>query len=166
MGAYLAGKGHRRVANVTGPSFFTEAMERAAGFDAGFEAAGGEIDPSLRFEGTYLPPSGRAAACWLLDAYAGPAPTAVFFGNYLMAAGAIAEFYDRGIRVPDDIAIALFDDLPQLDYTRPRITRVGNSPGALARRATAMLLERLNGSYAGPARTEVIGCTLHPLETA
>jgi DNA-binding LacI/PurR family transcriptional regulator len=166
MGGYLAAKGHRRVANITGPSFFAEAMERAAGFEAGFAAAGGEIDPSMRFEGSYLPPSGREAACWLLDAYPGPAPTAVFFGNYLMAAGAIAEFYDRGLRVPDDIAIALFDDLPQLDYIRPRITRVGNSPTALARRATAMLLDRLNGSFTGPARTEVIGCILHPMETA
>ena len=83
-----------------------------------------------------------------------------------MARGALAEFYDRGVRVPEDIALAVFDDLPQLDYVRPRLTRVGNSPSALARRATAMLLDRLDGTVTGPARTEVIGCTLHALETA
>ena len=166
MGEYLARKGHRRVVNVTGPSFFQEAMARAAGFEDGFVANGGTLPGDLRFEGSYLPPSGRSAIKWLLEAHRGRLPTAIFFGNYLMAQGALTELYDRGVRVPEDIAIAVFDELPQLEYVRPKLTRVGNSPSALAQRATAMLLERLNGKLRDPPRTEIVPCTLHEYDTA
>jgi DNA-binding LacI/PurR family transcriptional regulator len=166
MGAYLARKGHRRVAHVTGPAFFAEAMARAAGFEKGLADNGATADPGLRYEGSYLAPSGREAAQWLLDAYGGDLPSVVFFGNYLMASGALAEFFDRGVRVPQDIALAVFGDQPQLEYVRPRITRVGSAPSELARRATGMLLERLNGSYAGPPRSEVVPCILQEFDTA
>ena len=148
MGAYLAKKGHRRIAHLTGPSFFAEAMARAAGFEQGLRDNGVEPIDELRREGSYLGPS------------------VIFFGNYLMAAGALAGFFDRGISVPKDIGIAVFGDQPQLEYVRPRITRVGNTPSLLAHRATEMLLERLSGAYTGPARSEVIPCNLHAYDTA
>ncbi|HWK68227.1 MAG TPA: LacI family DNA-binding transcriptional regulator [Rhizobiaceae bacterium] len=166
MGAYLAGKGHRRVAHVTGPSFFAEAMSRAEGFERGLADNGAPPDPGLRFEGSYLAPSGKAAAEWLIEAHGHDLPSVMFFANYLMASGALAEFYDRGLRIPDDLAVAVFGDQPQLDYVRPRLTRVGNAPSELARRATQMLLERINGSYQGEPRTEIVPCILHPFDTA
>jgi DNA-binding LacI/PurR family transcriptional regulator len=166
IGQHLARRGHKRVAHVTGPSVFQEAMARAEGFETGATEGGVVLDPALRYEGSYLPPSGREAARWLLELSKDERPTAVFFANYLMAMGALTEFHDRGVRVPDDIAIAIFDDLPQLEYVRPRLTRVGKSPSVLAARATQMLLERLNGKYAGPPRTEVISCALQVFESA
>jgi DNA-binding LacI/PurR family transcriptional regulator len=166
MGAYLARKGHRRVAHVTGPSFFAEAMSRAAGFEKGLADNGAVLDSALRYEGSYLAPSGREAAHWLLETHGSDLPSVIFFGNYLMASGALAEFFDRGVQVPRDIALAVFGDQPQLEYVRPRITRVGNAPSELARRATQMLLERLNGSYAGPPRSEVVPCILQQFDTA
>lgn len=166
MGAYLAAKGHRRVAHVTGPSFFAEAMSRAEGFERGLADNGAPADPALRFEGSYLAPSGKMAAEWLIETHGRDLPSVIFFANYLMASGALAEFYDRGLRVPDDLALAVFGDQPQLDYVRPRLTRVGNAPSELARRATRMLLERLNGGYGGTPRTEIVPCILHPFDTA
>ncbi|CAN7644676.1 LacI family DNA-binding transcriptional regulator [Rhizobium sp. LjRoot254] len=166
MGAYLARKGHRRIAHVTGPAFFAEAMARAAGFEQGLRDNGAEPIAELRREGTYLGPSGKEAVDWLLAEYGGELPSVVFFGNYLMAAAALAELFDRGINVPRDIGIAVFGDQPQLEYVRPRITRVGNTPSLLAHRAAEMLLERLSGSYAGPPRSEVIPCILHEYDTA
>jgi DNA-binding LacI/PurR family transcriptional regulator len=166
MGEYLARKGHRRVAHVTGPSFFQEAMARAQGFEDGLAAGGGTPDPALRYEGSYLPPSGEAAAAWLLERHGARLPTAVFFANYLMAQGALTVFYDRGVRVPEDIAVAVFDDLPQLAYVRPRLTRVGNSPAELARRATTMLLDRLARKSTEPPRTEIVPCRLLEFDTA
>jgi DNA-binding LacI/PurR family transcriptional regulator len=83
-----------------------------------------------------------------------------------MASGAWAAFYDMDLSIPRDLAVAMFDDLPLLQFARPRFTRVGNSPAALARHAAAMLLERIGGAYSGPARTEVIPCRLHVLDTA
>ena len=166
MGAYLAQKGHRRIAHLTGPSFFAEAMARAAGFEQGLRDNGVEPIAELRREGSYLGPSGEEAVDWLLANYRNDLPSVIFFGNYLMAAGALAAFFDRGISVPDDIGIAVFGDQPQLEYVRPRITRVGNTPSLLAHRATEMLLERLSGAYAGPARSDVIPCNLHVFDTA
>lgn len=166
MGAYLARKGHRRIAHVTGPSFFAEAMARASGFEQGLRDHGVEPIAELRREGTYLGPSGKDTVDWLMSEYGTDLPSVIFFGNYLMASGALAEFYDRGINVPGDIGIAVFGDQPQLEYVRPRITRVGNTPSLLAHRAAEMLLERLSGAYAGPPRSEVIPCNLHEFDTA
>jgi DNA-binding LacI/PurR family transcriptional regulator len=166
MGEYLAKKGHRRVAHVTGPSFFKEAMARAGGFEQGLADHGAPPVPELRYEGSYLAPSGKEAAQWLLAAHGDNLPSVVFFANYLMASGALAEFYDRGLRVPQDIAVAVFGDQPQLEYVRPRLTRVGNTPSELAGRATRMLLERLSGTYQGEPRTELVPCILHPFDTA
>jgi DNA-binding LacI/PurR family transcriptional regulator len=166
MGEYLAGKGHKRVAHVTGPSFFREAMARASGFEQGLAEHGASPDPALRFEGSYLAPSGREAVRWLLEKHGANLPSAVFFANYLMASGALTEFYDHGIRVPEDIAVAVFDQLPQLEYVRPKLTRVGNSPTVLAGRAAEMLIERLAGKFEGAPRTEIIPCELTPFDTA
>ena len=166
MGAYLAGKGHRRIAHLTGPAFFAEAMARAAGFERGLRDNGVEPMAALRREGSYLGPSGKEMVDWLLAEHGSDLPSVVFFGNYLMAAGALAEFFDRGINVPRDVGIAVFGDQPQLEYIRPRITRVGNTPSLLAHRAAEMLLERLSGAYAGPPRSEVIACNLHAFDTA
>ncbi|WP_458392268.1 substrate-binding domain-containing protein [Sinorhizobium medicae] len=141
-------------------------VARADGFEQGLADHGATPDPGLRFEGSYLAPSGKAAAEWLLAGHGGDLPSAVFFGNYLMAAGALAEFYDRGIRIPDDFKVAVFGDQPQLEYVRPRLTRVGNAPAELARRATRMLLERINGTYEGEPRSEVVSCVLREFETA
>ena len=141
-------------------------MQRADGFEKGLSDNGVKLPKSLRFEGSYLPPSGREAARWLMGLKGKDRPTAIFFGNYLMAMGALTEFHDKGLRVPDDIAIAIFDDLPQLEYVRPNLTRAGKSPTVLAQRATEMLLDRLNGRYEGPPRTEVIPCALQVFESA
>ncbi|WP_027166913.1 LacI family DNA-binding transcriptional regulator [Mesorhizobium sp. WSM3224] len=166
MGEYLARKGHRRVAYVTGPTSFREAMERAEGFEKGLADNGAPPLAELRFTGSYLPPSGVEAVAWLLERHGDPLPSVIFFANYLMASGALAAFHDRGIMVPRDIAVAVFEDLPQLEYVRPRLTRVGNSPANLAREATCMLLERLSGAYQGEPRTVTVPSFLHPFDTA
>jgi DNA-binding LacI/PurR family transcriptional regulator len=166
IGAHLVRQGHRRIAHVTGPAIFREAMARAEGFERGLAEHGVPPDAALRFEGTYLPPSGRDAARWIMAIPPKQRPSAVFFANYLMAMGALTEFHDRGLRVPQDIAVAIFDDLPQLEYVRPRLTRAGKSPASLADRATELLLDRLTGRYDGPPRTEIIDCALQVFESA
>lgn len=166
MGTHLAAQGHRRIAHVTGPRIFREADGRSAGFDRALADHGIAVDASLRYEGSFLQPSGREAVRWLYEAHAGKLPSAVFFANSLMAIGALTEFYDRGLRVPQDMAVATFDDIAQLEYVRPRLTTVGNSPAALARAATRMLTERLSGSVGPEPRSEIVPCILQVHETA
>lgn len=160
MGEYLAKAGHKRVANITGPSFFAEAVARAEGFKQGLEDNGVPSPADLTFEGTYLPPSGEAAVDWLVSSHKSQMPSAIFLANYPMAGAALAKFYDLGVRVPEDIAVTVFGDQTQLTYVRPELTRVGVSPSTLAGRACEMLIDRLSGSYTGAPRSETISCTL------
>lgn len=166
MGSHLIAAGHKRIAHVTGPISFHESGARSAGFDQALADGGLATDPSLRFEGSFLQPSGRDAVRWLFETHGQELPTAVFFANSLMAIGALAEFYDRGIKVPGNIAVATFDAIAQLEYVRPRLTTVGNSPEVLARTATRMLLDRLGGGDQPAPRREIIPCVLTAYETA
>jgi LacI family transcriptional regulator len=166
MGEHLAKQGHTRIAHVTGPRADPGADARNAGFDKALRDNGIAIDPALQFEGTYLQPSGRAAVDWLYAEHGRDLPSAIFFANSLMAIGALTEFYDRRVSIPGDIAVATFDDIAQLEYVRPRLTTVGNSPAVLARTATSMLLDRLAGKAEGPPRTEIVPCILQRHETA
>jgi DNA-binding LacI/PurR family transcriptional regulator len=166
MGSYLAAKGHERVFHVTGPSYFAEAMARAKGFEQGMFKGGAAPDPGLRYEGSYLAPSGEEAIDWLVENHRHNMPTAIFFGNYLMATAGLARLFDHGLSVPTDIAVAVFGDQPEMRYIRPALTRVGVAPSALASRACAMLLDRLNGTYQGHPRSEVLNCELRPFDSA
>ena len=166
MGRYLAEQGHRRVAHVTGPHFFEQAMVKRDAFERGFAEHGGSPDKTLRFEGSYLVPSGYQAVEWLLDTHGKKMPSAIFFANSLMARGGLAALYDHKIESPRDIAIATFDDLDHLDYVRPRLTRVGSRPALLATRAMEMLRDRLEGRWNGEVRSETLPCTLRRFDTA
>ena len=166
IGQHLARRGHRRIAHVTGPAAFQQADARSAGFDQALADHGVAVDRSLRFEGSFLQPSGGAAVNWLYERHSGNLPTAIFFANSLMAIGALSAFYDRGIQVPRDIAVATFDDTAQLEYVRPRLTTVGNSPATLARMAAHLLVERINGRAPQQRRTEIVPCILQVHETS
>jgi LacI family transcriptional regulator len=78
-----------------------------------------------------------------------PLPRAVFAANDMMAMGAMGE---AGLRVPDDIAVAGFDDIPVANLLNPPLTTVAQFPERLGRRGAEMLFERLNGTVTGEGR--------------
>ena len=102
-----------------------------------------------------MQPSGREAADWLCESHGANLPSAVFFANTLMAVGGLAGLYDRGIRVPQDMAVASFDHIELFEDYRPRLTSVGNSPAELGHQAATTLVERLNGLDEPPRRIAV-----------
>ncbi len=166
MGRYLAAQGHRRIALVTGPSDFPAAISRAEGFRQGAAEGGLPEGGLITYEGSYLHPSGSAAVSWLAEHHRDDMPTAIFFSNYLMAVGGLAALFDHGIRVPDDMAVAVFGNHPPMQYDRPRLTHVGVPPSELAARACRMLLDRLEGLRTGPPRSEVIACSFRQADSA
>jgi DNA-binding LacI/PurR family transcriptional regulator len=166
MGRYFAEAGYKRVFHVTGPSAFQQAIVRLEGFEQGLSKHGGVVDESLRYEGTYLVPSGYEAVEWLLREHRDRLPDAIFFANSLMARGGLAALHDHGLEAPRDLALATFDDFDHLDYVRPKITRVGAKPTALATRALEMLRDRLDGRWSGEVRSEILPCTLRRFDTA
>ena len=81
-----------------------------------------------------------------------PRPRAVFATNDMMAIGAMVAIRDAGLRVPDDIAVAGFDDISVARLLNPPLTTVAQFPERLGRRAAELLFERLDGSVTGEGR--------------
>ncbi len=135
---HLIDLGHRRIAHITGPKTFSDAIQRTEGYMRAHAAAGLSVDPQLMIEGDFLEHGGMLAMNRLLDA--GPAFTAVFCANDQTLWGARLALLRRGLRVPDDISLVGFDDLPQSMYMSPPITTVRQPIYELGRAAATALL--------------------------
>ena len=86
-----------------------------------------------------------------------PRPTAVFAANDLMAMGALLACREAGLAVPEDIALAGFDNIPAARLVHPALTTLDQQANQSGRRAAGLLLDRLAGAYAGPPRAEHLG---------
>jgi LacI family transcriptional regulator len=95
----------------------------------------------------------------------GARPRAVFCANDLMALGAIEAARTAGLRVPEDLAVAGFDDIDAASLVRPSLTTVENSARELGARAAGLLLDRMRGAD-GPAVAVQVGFSLKKRESA
>jgi LacI family transcriptional regulator len=120
---HLLGMGHRRIALITNAEpVYTAAADRLAGYRQALEAAGIQFDPALVRHGNFTPQSGAEAMSALLQAK--PRPTAVFVASDTVALGALQALRRRGVRVPDDMALVGFDDVPMSAFIDPPLTTV------------------------------------------
>jgi LacI family transcriptional regulator len=150
-GAYLAVHhlielGHRNIAFISGPSNNIDAAERLAGYTRALQEADIPFNPELIVEGNYHEASGMLAMNRLFDT--GQQFTGVFAANDLSAYGARLALYRKGIRVPDDISLVGFDDLPGSSYTTPPLTTIRQPLYDIGRIATQALLRIINGEEA------------------
>ena len=127
QGGYLAAShllslGHRRIAHISGPEDHEDAVDRYAGFVRAHQEYGVEVDPEIVFQGDFLEYGGVLAMTRLLDS--GKNFTAVFAANDQSAMGARLALYRRGIRVPEDVSLLGFDDIPVAAYLTPPLTTV------------------------------------------
>lgn len=119
---HLIELGHRRIVHLHGPPGQQDAQERREGYRDALTGSGLPLHPELELQGDFLEQSAAQALTHLLDARV---PfTAVFAGNDQMAAGARLALYRRGLRVPDDVSLIGFDDLPASAFTIPPLTTV------------------------------------------
>lgn len=141
---HLVGLGHRRIACVTNaPRAYTAAQERLAGYRDALAAGGLEYDEALVVEGGFDATSGLRAMEALL---ARDVPfTAVFVASDVVAFGALRALREAGRRVPDDVSVAGFDDIPLASHFDPPLTTVRLPARALGAAAGHALLERLAG---------------------
>jgi DNA-binding LacI/PurR family transcriptional regulator len=138
---HLLELGHRRVWHLAGPGDLSEARGRIEGWRAALADAGVAAPPLL--PGDWSARSGYEAGTRLADVVAeeGPAAvTAVFAGNDQMALGLVRACYERGVRVPDDVSIVGFDDIPEAGFMSPPLTTVRQDFDAVGRRSVAALL--------------------------
>ena len=139
---HLIGLGHTRIAVITGPASTSTAQDRVVGYCLALSEAGIPVDPRLIKQGEYRVPSGEELTCRLLDE--GPAPTAIFAANNAIAMGVIQGLGKRGLRVPQDVALVCFDDLPYVSRLFPFLTVVVQSAYDLGVNAAQLLLSRLD----------------------
>jgi LacI family transcriptional regulator len=139
---HLLGLGHRRIGCLTNASLtYTAARERAAGYGDALRAAGVESDDALVVEADFNAASGRAAMARLLETDI----TAVFVASDVVALGAMAAIREAGRRMPDDISVVGFDDIPLAAYFDPPLTTVRLPAHDLGRAVGAALLDRIAG---------------------
>ena len=148
-GAYLATRhlielGHRRIAFVTGPANNTDAVERQEGYQKALREANIPFEKSLVAEGNFHEASGLLAINRLLETQ--QQFSAVFAANDLSAYGVRLGLYRKGIRVPEDISLIGFDDLPSSLYTTPPLTTIHQPLYDMGLLATRTLLALIAGN--------------------
>ena len=144
---HLHALGHRRLAIIGGPRATTTGNERVDAFRTALHAHGLTLPEQYTGQGDFQTESGRRATAAFL---ALPEPPDVIFAtDNLMALGAMDELRSRGLRVPDDIALAAFDDIPWFLHTDPPITAIAQPTGELGHRAVQALINLVEGRSAG-----------------
>jgi DNA-binding LacI/PurR family transcriptional regulator len=137
---HLLDLGHRHVAHVSGPQGWIEARQREAGWRAAHDERG--LLPGPELEGDWSSASGHRAGSRIAQ---DPDVTAVFAGNDFMALGVLHALHASGRRVPDDVSVVGFDDVPQSAYYWPPLTTVAQDFSELGRRALAVALVAVQG---------------------
>ncbi|HEY8965749.1 MAG TPA: LacI family DNA-binding transcriptional regulator [Candidatus Methylacidiphilales bacterium] len=157
---HLIGLGHRRIAFAFHPvhDWDPVGQERLAGFrkamaEAGLAKKAVEILDAFAFEGEqvwrYQPE--RIAACF----GRGDRPTALFAGMDMLAIQAMETLRSLGLRSPEDVAVAGFDDVEFSRFTHPPLTTVAQPTAAMGRRAAAILFDRIEGKPGARAKAPV-----------
>ncbi len=137
----LTSLGHRRIAALSGPQKISTAADRVTGYRRALHETGIEEDERLIFFGEYTVQSGYAMAKLALQVT--PPPSAFFAANNFIAIGAFAALRDHKLRVPEDIALVSFDDIPSTLFYDPFLTVVSQPSYDMGRRAIEVLLARL-----------------------
>ena len=137
---HLAARGCRRVATISGPMDMTAGRDRLDGFREAM-AAHGSLDVPVA-GGYFTQESGSAAMAWLLDEH--PDVDGVFAANDLMALGAVTVLHERGLRIPDDVAVVGFDDSHAAMLCRPALTTVHQPVEEMAAEMARLLLDRID----------------------
>jgi len=135
---YLVSQGHERIQHVAGPVTSTEAELRVAAIAAELSRRGLESLPTLY--GDWTPLSGYGLAAQL-----DPSTTAVFCGNDHMAIGVIRALVDSGLRIPADMSVVGFDDIPESAFILPPLTTVKQDFPAVGELAVELLVAAISG---------------------
>jgi DNA-binding LacI/PurR family transcriptional regulator len=150
---HLLELGHRRIGTITGPMRYLCSQERLAGYRATLELAGIEADPALVRPGDFHFESAVRGATELLQLEV--PPTAIFAANDEQALGVYAAVQRQGLRVPEDLSVVGFDDVPMSQWVLPPLTTIRQPIRELAELATGALLGQHSGPASASTRTEL-----------
>ncbi|TWC10586.1 LacI family transcriptional regulator [Pseudomonas sp. SJZ085] len=138
MTEYLIGLGHRRIGIIKGPRSSPLTLDRVAGYEDALRQAGLTIDPGLICHGDFTLNAGYDGAGAMLAL--AERPSALFCENDEMAIGALKRIKESGLRVPVDISLVGFDDIPFAAYCDPPLTTISQPAETFGRKAVEMLI--------------------------
>jgi LacI family transcriptional regulator len=151
---YLISRGHRRIAHLQGDPLYDSARERRAGYERALEEAGLPIDPLLVQGGSWDPTTVDDAVRRLCEL--DEPPTAIFAANDSLAFRAVGVLHSAGFRVPEDVALVGFDDIPLAQEMIPALTTVRIPLAEIGRRAAERVLDRVGSTGAGQGTSDLI----------
>ncbi|MEV0162040.1 LacI family transcriptional regulator [Nonomuraea fuscirosea] len=150
---HLLELGHRRIAIITGPDAALSSRARLDGYRTALDMAGLPVDPELIGRGDFLIEGGLAAAHRMLRLP--DRPTAIFATNDGQAIGAYHAAHQLGLRIPGDLSVVGFDDMPSVRWAIPPLTSIRQPLTAMAAAATTMLLALAQGEPPAQNRVEL-----------
>jgi DNA-binding LacI/PurR family transcriptional regulator len=142
--------GHRRIAHIAGPSEWISALNRAAAYERFMTDH--DLPAFQIVSDGWSPADGFQAARGMAPTWGA---TAIFVANDQMALGVLRTLWEQGVRVPDDVSVVGFDDLPEAGYTIPPLTTVRLLFPAQGRHLVARLVERIEGRAPGGSDAEI-----------
>ncbi|MBB5233983.1 LacI family DNA-binding transcriptional regulator [Deinococcus budaensis] len=145
---YLLDRGHRRIGHISGPQEHVDARDRLAGYRQALEERKLPFLPSLVAQGDFHEPSGLIGTQQLVAGH--PDMTAIFSANDQMAYGARLALYRMGLRVPEDMSLVGFDDLPGSAYTTPPLTSVRQPMAEMGHWLARFVVAQLTGQPIEP----------------
>jgi LacI family transcriptional regulator len=150
---HLLGLGHRRIGAIAGPGDYLCSRARIDGYRSALEQAGVQFDPALIRHGDFQHEGGFVRGGELLG-LASP-PTAVFAGSDQQAFGLYEAARQRGLRIPQDLSVVGFDDLPMARWVSPPLTTVRQPLAEMGQAAAQMLGDLIEGIELRSGRVEL-----------
>ncbi|WP_240670182.1 substrate-binding domain-containing protein [Actinoplanes solisilvae] len=142
---HLLANGHRTVWHVAGPEQWHGSRAREAGWRAALAEAGVPAPPTVRAD--WSAAAGYRCGRMLAD---NPSCTAVFAANDDIALGVMRAMTECGRRIPEDVSVVGFDDVPEAGYTHPALTTVRQEFAEVGREALRLLLDQLDAGTPHP----------------
>ena len=158
MVKHLVRRGHERIAIIRGAERNHDAAERLRGYREALDANGVPRDPRWELPGDFSEAGGYRAGRAMLKLHL--RPTAIFAANDAMAIGALSALREDGLRVPEDVAVAGFDDIPIARYVSPALSSVHVPIAQLGEQAMDLLLGAIADPENGGSRRVVLPTTL------
>lgn len=147
---HLVSLGHRRIAMVAGFLNLGGSFLRRGGYEMALKEAGIAIDNELVVDGRFTPLGGYQAAKELLERR--PDVSALFVANDLMSIGVLKALQESGRKIPDDVSVIGFDNIPESRFLNPSLSTVEMPTRRLGQAAAEVLLSALDGKALGPQK--------------
>jgi LacI family transcriptional regulator len=163
LGGYLLTKhllelGHRRIMMISGSNLVSTGVDRAEGYQQALREFGVPVDEDLIRFGSFTQQSGYDIVTEMIEQL-DPRPTAIVTANNFIAVGVIKALDEHRIRIPQEMSLATFDDLPEQINPRPFLTTVVQNPYQMGQEAAQRLIALLTDTEA-----EEIGNVIMPVE--